>query len=62
MADILVNCNFDIIGDFSNLDTLSCLFSAVVHDFKHPGYNNGFLINSKSALAYQFNGINLYFR
>ena len=56
VLDMMITGKLDKIAELSQLDVLSVLFAAVVHDFKHPGYNNGFLINSKSELAIQFNG------
>lgn len=40
----------------SDLDILSTFYAAVIHDYKHPGYNNGFLINTKSDIAFMYNG------
>ncbi len=53
---MIINGKLDKIAELTDLDILGALYSAVIHDFKHPGYNNGFLINSKSELAFQFNG------
>jgi hypothetical protein len=39
----------------SNLDTAAFLISAVIHDFKHPGVTNSFLVNSKNELAIRYN-------
>jgi len=59
---MVVNGELDKITELSNLDILATFFSALIHDFKHPGFNNGFHINSKSDIAFQFNGkINLLF-
>lgn len=55
---MIINGNFDKIAELSDLDIMGALYAAVIHDFKHPGFNNGFLINSKSDLAFQFNGKN----
>ena len=54
---MIVNCDLENIIELSNIDIMASLFAAVIHDFKHPGFNNGFLINSKSDIAFQFNGI-----
>lgn len=35
---------------------LSLFFSALIHDYKHPGFTNMFIINSKSDIAYVYNG------
>jgi hypothetical protein len=39
-----------------NLDISAFLISAIIHDYKHPGVTNGFLINSKSEIAIRYNG------
>ena len=31
------------------------LFAAVVHDYEHPGFNNGYLVKIKSDLALIYN-------
>jgi len=31
------------------------LLSSVGHDLKHPGYNNGFLVNSNDPIAIKYN-------
>ena len=56
VVDMIANCNLDTILDLSIIDIISTMFSAVIHDFKHPGFNNGFMINSKNKLAIQYNG------
>ncbi len=56
VLDMLLMGKLDKVAELSQLDILSLLFSAIIHDFKHPGFNNGFLINSKSEMAIQFNG------
>ncbi len=38
-----------------DLDVVSFLMAAAVHDFRHFGYNNGFLVNSKHKLALRYN-------
>lgn len=53
---MIINGKLDKIAELSDLDILGALYAAVIHDFKHPGFNNGFLINSKSDMAFQFNG------
>lgn len=56
MVDIVANKELDKILELNDLDVLAAFFAAVIHDFKHPGYNNGFLINSKSLIAIEYNG------
>jgi len=43
----------------SPLDIFSILVAAVIHDVKHPGLNNNFQINSRSALAVQYNDVSV---
>jgi hypothetical protein len=38
-----------------SIDVVSCLIAALVHDIGHPGFNNNFMINSKSDLAMVYN-------
>ena len=42
--------------DLSELDIISCFIASLNIDFKHPGYKNDFLVNSRSDIAFQFNG------
>lgn len=37
------------------LDLSLLIISALIHDYKHPGYNNNFLINSNHILALNYN-------
>lgn len=43
------------VAALSNLDILSVLLSGLIHDIGHPGFNNNFLVNSKSDLALIYN-------
>jgi hypothetical protein len=38
-----------------SIDVVSCLIAALMHDIGHPGFNNNFMINSKSDLAMIYN-------
>uniref|UniRef100_A0A7S1CCP6 Phosphodiesterase n=1 Tax=Bicosoecida sp. CB-2014 TaxID=1486930 RepID=A0A7S1CCP6_9STRA len=38
-----------------DLDTLGLIFSAIVHDYRHPGVSNNFLIASKAVIAVRYN-------
>ncbi len=40
---------------FSDLDKFTLLFSAAVHDLRHPGVNNGFLAATLHPLAVRYN-------
>ncbi len=52
-GNIYYNC------ELTELDYLSILLSAIIHDYKHPGYNNSYLINSIHSIAICFNGKNI---
>ena len=39
-----------------DIDVFAVLLAAICHDFKHPGYNNIYLVNSKAPLAIRYNG------
>eukprot|EP01132_Coremiostelium_polycephalum_P003101 gene3101-3879_t len=58
-ADVLHNINYFIDHGLSkyvnDLEILAMLLSAIIHDFKHPGFNNAFQINTKSELALKYN-------
>ena len=43
----------------SPLDLFSILVAAVIHDVRHPGLSNTFLINTHSELAVQFNDVSV---
>ena len=51
-----INGEFDKIAELSKLDVLSIFYGALIHDFKHPGLNNGFQINTKTDISVLFNG------
>jgi hypothetical protein len=38
------------------IDILSLLFSALIHDYKHPGYSNTYLIQTSSDISTHYNG------
>lgn len=48
--------NISKLLQLKEIDVLACLISAICHDFKHPGQNNLFQINSKSDIAIVYNG------
>lgn len=52
---LLETCKAYEICKFKPIDRAICLFSAAIHDFKHPGKNNFFLINTYSPLALLYN-------
>jgi len=40
---------------FTDLETLTALFAAAIHDVDHPGVTNQYLVNSSSELALMYN-------
>ena len=38
-----------------NLEQMSCLVAAALHDFEHPGVNNIFLIATDGKIAWKHN-------
>jgi len=56
MCDCMINGHLDTKLDLSELDIISCFIASLNIDFKHPGYRSDFLINSRSDIAFQFNG------
>ena len=43
----------------NNLDIASLLIAAIIHDYKHPGFSNGYLINTKDDLSIQYNDVSV---
>ena len=59
-ADILQNTMYFLSSDLlkeclTPLDILSLLFSAIIHDFRHVGRTNNFLIQTGDELSVKFN-------
>jgi len=60
-ADVIQFCNFMLqnglreIAKLDLIDIVAILISAIIHDFKHPGVNNMYLINTNSDLALLYN-------
>ncbi len=61
-ADVLQMCHYMLsaggvqrIAKLAPLDVAALLLSAIIHDYKHPGVTNGFLINSGNDLAVAYN-------
>lgn len=62
-ADVLHTCysiflhsNIKEILMIDYIDLCSFFIAAIIHDFKHPGLTNGFLIATKNSLAIDYNG------
>jgi len=41
--------------EMSPFEVFAILFSAAIHDFRHPGFNNQFAVNSNHPLAIRYN-------
>jgi len=59
-SDVLQTLNYFITkGGLSQyvteLDILSALIAAIIHDYEHPGLNNAYHINTQSELAVRYN-------
>ncbi|KAL4512042.1 hypothetical protein ABPG72_005044 [Tetrahymena utriculariae] len=48
-------CKFGELAKLKSMERAAMYFSAAIHDFDHPGYNNVFLINTQNILALKFN-------
>jgi hypothetical protein len=48
------------IFNLSELDICALLISTIIHDYKHPGVTNAFLINTKHKIATKYNGKELF--
>ena len=42
-----------------NLEEASCLISAALHDFEHPGVNNAFLVSMNDQIAIRHNDVSV---
>lgn len=52
---IIVHSNMRDIMSCNYIDMTSFLIAAIIHDYKHPGYTNMFLVNTKNILALTYN-------
>ena len=42
-----------------NLEMMSCLVSATLHDYEHPGVNNAFLVLMNDEIAVRHNDVSV---
>ena len=66
-ADVVHTCMVYLkkgnIAELLNLDEYdlsSVVIACLIHDFKHPGYTNTFLVNTSHPIAIKYNG-NFFF-
>jgi hypothetical protein len=52
---LLTKCQAQSICALTDFDVFTCIVSAAVHDFEHPGVNNQYLINSSDRLTIRYN-------
>ena len=57
LCNYFIGSNAEEVLETTVLDLLGMIVSAMGHDLGHPGYNNGFHINSSSDLAITYNDI-----
>ena len=43
--------------NLTDLDITGLLIACIIHDFKHPGVTNAFLVNTGHKIAIKYNGI-----
>ena len=65
-ADLCQTFNYFLIGGglrekakMDSIEILSCLISACMHDYEHPGVNNVFLVNMSDEKAIRHNDISV---
>ena len=45
--------------NFNKISLCSIILSSICHDFKHPGVNNNFLMETKNKLAFRYNDLSI---
>lgn len=48
--------NISEILKFDELEVASLMIGCLIHDFKHPGLTNAFLINTSHPITIKYNG------
>ena len=56
---IISNSSIIIDLDLTSLDIAALFLACIVHDYKHPGYTNSYLVNTNDPIAIKYNGISV---
>lgn len=59
LFQLLYYSNISSILYLNSIDILSILIAGLVHDIGHPGFNNSYMVNSRSELACIYNDIHV---
>jgi len=59
-ADVALTCfhycnNKELSESFEALDGFALLLAAIFHDYRHPGFNNGFMVKTRDDIAVTYN-------
>ena len=46
-------------SQLDDIHIFSFLLSAFIHDYKHPGLNNNYLVNTKDPIAIRYNDVSV---
>eukprot|EP00357_Protocruzia_adherens_P011262 CAMPEP_0115014074 /NCGR_PEP_ID=MMETSP0216-20121206/25826_1 /TAXON_ID=223996 /ORGANISM="Protocruzia adherens, Strain Boccale" /LENGTH=827 /DNA_ID=CAMNT_0002383673 /DNA_START=24 /DNA_END=2507 /DNA_ORIENTATION=- len=52
---IIHRCDFLRKGELSDAETCAMYIAAAIHDYKHPGVNNAYMVTTKTKLALRYN-------
>lgn len=49
-------CEFQKLGNLSELEMCVLVVTGIIHDYEHPGLNNPYLSKTKNILSIRYNG------
>jgi hypothetical protein len=52
---LLIGCDVEEYLALSPIEIAACFLAAAVHDYDHPGLNNGYLVSTQAELALRYN-------
>eukprot|EP00002_Diphylleia_rotans_P005239 TRINITY_DN1434_c0_g1_i4.p1 TRINITY_DN1434_c0_g1~~TRINITY_DN1434_c0_g1_i4.p1 ORF type:complete len:1076 (+),score=202.61 TRINITY_DN1434_c0_g1_i4:227-3454(+) len=52
-------CNGGLIQLLEPIEVFACLLASIIHDYKHPGVNNNYLVGVEDPLSIAFNDISV---